>query len=296
MAHDAIINRDLDGRIRYRNRGAEVLYGWSKSEAVGRLTHELLQTVFPSAIQGIAKTLRETCYWEGELHQTARSNGTVIVSSRWKVRAEKSKEIEILEINRDITAQRQTEAGFRGLNRELTLRVEELRASEKRFRGLLESVPDATVIVDANGQMVLVNAQTQKQFGYNKEDLLGHSIEMLVPERFCDRRPGHRTLHASKKRVRQIGEDLELFGLRKNGEEFPIEMSFSPIESGGGVLIASTIRDVSERKSLATTLREKDGQVKNADPAEELYLANLTHDLRTPLQIIMALAICCGEN
>jgi hypothetical protein len=73
-------------------------------------------------------------------------------------------------------------------------------------------------------------------------------------------------------------------------------MSFSPIESGGGVLIASTIRDVSERKSLATTLREKDGQVKNADPAEELYLANLTHDLRTPLQIIMALAICCGEN
>jgi protein-histidine pros-kinase len=296
LAHDAIMVRDLEGRIRFWNRGAEILYGWPRDQAVGKLSHELLQTVFPVPFTEIQEKLQTVGHWEGELRHTMRGGGLVIVSSRWAVRDALDGRIEILEINRDITGQKHAEDLSGHINRELELRINQLARAESMFRGLLESAPDAMVIVNQQGQIVLVNAQTEKQFGYSKSELVGRSVDMLVPERFRQHHPGHRAGYVSNPHVRPMGQGLDLFGLRKNGEEFPVEISLSPLETDEGTLISSSIRDISERKRFENVLRAKNIQLEKADKAKDMFLAGMSHELRSPLHTIIGFADLLSEE
>jgi PAS domain S-box-containing protein len=248
LAHDAIIVHNLAGDIRYWNHGAETLYGWLKDEIAGKRPHILLGTVFPDSFENIKRALLDTRRWEGELHQTVRDGSPVIVSSRWAVRDAEDNEIEILEINRDISSQKRTEAGFLAINRELQMRVEELHRAEQMFRSLLESAPDSMVIVNGTGEIVIVNAQAEKMFGYTRDELLGNNLDILLPERFRTTHPEYRAEYVRNPHVRPMDECNQLFGLRKSGEEFPVEISLSPIQTGAGWLYCSAIRDSSERK------------------------------------------------
>ena len=157
---------------------------------------------------------------------------------------------------------------------------ETLRVSEEKFRGLLESAPDAMVIVDEKHRIALINAQAEDLFGYRREELLDQPIEMLVPEQNREKYLAQLTAFMINPWVAPTGRMIDLHGVRKDGTEFPIEVSLGPLRTEAGILVSNGIRDVTARRQIEARLAE-------TSKANSDFLAGLSHELRTPLNAIM---------
>jgi PAS domain S-box-containing protein len=176
----------------------------------------------------------------------------------------------------DLTERNAAQSALERANRE--------RAANAKFRALLEAAPDAIVIARADGVITLVNRQTEALFGYDRAELVEQPVEVLIPERFREAHSAHRAKYMGVARVRAMGAGLDLYGRHRNGREFPVEISLSPLETDDGLLVSAAIRDVTARKQVEAALAEAKEAAEAASRELEAFSYSVAHDLRAPLR------------
>ena len=274
---DAIVVTTIDGNVLHWNSEAERVFGYARAEAIGQ---PLESMIVPAGHHDLYMQFRRRAIENGECtFETTRrrKDGSLVhavVTNKTIVDDQGRPEL-IVTTQKDVTH----------------LKVlRDAKLVESKFRDLLESTPDAIIMANETGRIVLANSQAEALFGYERGELLGQLVELLLPTRYRGAHVGHRSGYAAQPRTRSMGAGLELYGLRKGGSEFPVEISLSPLRTDEGTLVMSAIRDTTDRKRIERTLQEKNAELQRANQAKDRFLASMSHELRTPLNGIIGFA------
>ena len=269
---DAIVIVNGDGNIVLANQVAEQLFGYGEGELVG----EKVEVLMPAGFRGMHEKHRERYgaaprsrpLVSGLSLKGQRKDGAIFDAEIALTPVESESGTLVSSTIRDISAD---------------------DTSEAYFRNVLESAPDAMIIIDHFGKITVVNGQAERMFGYSRKELLGEEVEMLLPEELRERHISHRARFAANPTLRPMGSDMELQGRRKDGSLFPVEISLSPFSSASGAFISSVIRDVTSRKEMEQDLIDARQDAERANKANTAFLAAASHDLRQPVQALALL-------
>ena len=266
---DAVTSTDLTGRIMTWNRAAEDLYGIGGAEAVGSSAMELL----PAWADDIGAMLRVISRGDTlrlDDGQLVRRDGMTIsvMFSATPIRDDTGRVVGQVSVARDVSAHRR---------------------AEERFRQLVQGAPDAMVIVAADGTIVEVNEQTTRLFGYPAEDLVGQPVEILVPDRLRLLHVARRQAFLGRPTVHGMGVGLAISGLRRDGSEFPIEVSLAPLDLGPDKLVSASVRDVTDRQRSERDLARALEEAVAAAQLKSQFVAMVSHEIRTPMNGVLGL-------
>jgi PAS domain S-box-containing protein len=264
----AIFSMDPRGQILSWNAGAERIKGYSADQIIGRnfscfFTSADIERGRPEEILRIAAASGR----HEEQGMRVRRNGSRFLA------------------NVVFTALRDAAGNLRGFS-EFSHDLSESQESEARYRGLLEAAPDAMVVVNQAGEIVLLNVRAEKELGYSRDELVGQKVKNIIPEGFAERIIADGTRSAAEALAQQIGTGIELVGRRKDGSEFPIEIMLSPLESADGILVTAAIRDITERKESDEHLAKTVEELKRSNDDLQQFAYVSSHDLQEPLRMV----------